>query len=67
MSDEDLPDENENKNESEEHEEIDIDSLVDEVAGAQEEGLEDEWAAAMEESGAASSNMANCVPETPAP
>ncbi|MCJ8311650.1 MAG: flagellar motor switch protein FliN [Saccharospirillaceae bacterium] len=50
MSDEDLPEENDNKNE--EHEEIDIDSLVDEVAGAkQEEGLEDEWAAAMEESG----------------
>ena len=45
MSDEDLPDKNKAMD-------IDIDALVDEVAsGTDDQGLADEWAAAMEESG----------------
>lgn len=46
MSDEDLP------NGSDNPADIDVDALVDEVAsGADDQGLADEWAAAMEESG----------------
>ena len=52
MSEEDLPEENQTKSTDKSDSDIDIDALVDEVAGGADDGaLAEEWAAAMEESG----------------